>query len=201
MPQPEYYGKPYHGWSSSYMLSSILTQLCGFLLVDDKIDQMGSRDYSATRGKLRASASHAHSCRCNFKKQPALAMPAPEPQPAEATLAAVAAAAAAAAGTNAAKQQQQQEPGSAGLQAEAEGSIGLGGALGALGAQVDRLDDHLLRSILAGLGSVEWHHCAALGGRIGRQARDLLQRSQLVCFHTKLDYTECLLGYGVSRAW
>lgn len=39
---PEYYSKPYQGWSSTYTLPAILLQLYGFLVLDESIDQVGT---------------------------------------------------------------------------------------------------------------------------------------------------------------
>ena len=53
-------------------------------------------------------------------------------------------------------------------------------------SSLDNLDDLTLRVTLGGLGATDLWQCIRAGGRMGRVARDVLQRSELVCFHSKV---------------
>lgn len=188
---PGMYSRPYQGWSSAYTLTAILTQLVGFLLVDESIDQMHGA--STKRCEVKQGAGKRR-CDCPFHDLPPAALEA--------------AASTSAAALEVLGAATPSAPAADRLEAVALVSSGnlvscsaAGGLLCCLGHEMERLDDHLLRSVLGNLGPVELHHCQAAGGRVARVARDVLQRSELVCFHTKLDYTQALLGFGVSRAY
>ncbi|KAG1656605.1 hypothetical protein FOA52_008428 [Chlamydomonas sp. UWO 241] len=63
------------------------------------------------------------------------------------------------------------------------------------------LDDPLLHCVLQRLRPQDLHRCQRVGGRLARVAADVLQRSELQCFHSKLGFGDALLGFGVQRSW
>uniref|UniRef100_A0A7R9Z5X6 UBC core domain-containing protein n=1 Tax=Chlamydomonas euryale TaxID=1486919 RepID=A0A7R9Z5X6_9CHLO len=70
------------------------------------------------------------------------------------------------------------------------------------GGWLDLLDGFLLRQVLQHLRPQDLHRCQRIGGRVERAAADVLQRAELVCFHTKAGAEEgALLGFGVAREW
>uniref|UniRef100_A0A7R9Z6N5 UBC core domain-containing protein n=1 Tax=Chlamydomonas euryale TaxID=1486919 RepID=A0A7R9Z6N5_9CHLO len=209
---PGRYAAPYQGWSSAYSVASVLQQLLGFLLVDEVIEQdYGNRaqtrqEESALPEFCRAAAIQlAATCACGFHTLPnwcdtrgvgssvgggggggggrgggsapvAPEVPLTEAAEIDANIGAVAECADVAASSAA-------SPTSP-------------------GGWLDLLDGFLLRQVLQHLRPQDLLRCQRVGGRVARAAADVLQRAELVCFHTKAGAEEgALLGFGVAREW
>lgn len=73
---PEHHAAPYTGWSAAYSLSSVIMQLYGFLLVDDKVEQMGGYVHDIKNDRYGYSHEYTRlpptvTCRCGFTELPA----------------------------------------------------------------------------------------------------------------------------------
>ncbi|KAG1652356.1 hypothetical protein FOA52_002017 [Chlamydomonas sp. UWO 241] len=199
--------QPYQGWSTAYTVSSVLQQLLGFLLVDTSIDQ----DYGNVSVKRSDCRRGLHSM--EHEKAAALrGVAARNAQPqgresegkgkevADAAKEASAAAGAGGRSSPTAVCSLVVSEGASGRTSDSSGAVEGTTTV----ANVDLLallDDPLLRCVLQRLRPQDLHRCQRVGGRLARVAADVLQRSELQCFHSKLGFGDALLGFGVQRSW
>lgn len=168
----------WQGWSSAYTLASVLQQLGGFLLEDDKIDQGHGGSVARMDGRY---TQKRHLPMLSDWIDQHLPSP-PRPSSATTTLPPPPMS------TNATETIPDE------LDIRIQG--------------LSLLDDNLCQSILENLDHVGLHRCMSAGegaggkdeegARLARIARDVHQRSQLLCFYTKLNYKECVLGLGLK---
>jgi hypothetical protein len=174
---PEQYASPWQGWSAVYTASSILTQLYGFLLIDEVVDQMGG-------GRARH----------HFTLQQPAPAPAPSwlppsifhipPQP----------------GRYAARRPPMKTAAAAraGSQAQGRGKELLREAAEAPVCHLSLLPHHLLDLVVGSLGAEDLHRCVRVADRsLAPAARRALQRLELICYVTKVTPSDA----GAMRSW